>query len=387
MNAEATVSGEGGAVGDVSLGRYSTIIKPVSIPTSAPISHQAFSYTVAAGESLKTIAARYHVTVAEIRWSNTNLYSSDSVSTGDQIVIPPLHGIVVTTKSSDTVTGLASKFSVDPQVIIDFNRLHSASAPYAAAWLYRAAAHKALNRVRGRRRRERRGCGCAAVGCAVPLVVLTAVPSRRRTMNTSRRSTVRANLMISLMLVITIASSRLHADTGTCGLGTTTLPFTDVPASNIFFCSIASAYFTGLTNGTSGTTYSPSANVPREQMAAFVSRTLDQSLKRGSRRAALDQYWTPTSANGLALTTVGPYPVLVKSDGADLWVASVTGNTVSRVRASDGKLLETWTGSGGSAALVAAKGLIFLIANTIPGILYQIDPSQPAGAVTTNSRA
>ncbi len=62
------------------------------------------------------------------------------------------------------VAGIANRVLADPheaedvaqEVFIDFNRLHSASAPYAAAWLYRAAAHKALNRVRGRRRREKR---------------------------------------------------------------------------------------------------------------------------------------------------------------------------------------------------------------------------------------
>jgi LysM repeat protein len=127
VNAEAIMVAEGGEYGDVSLGRYSTIIKPVSIPTSAPISHQPFTYTVAAGDSLKTIAGRYHVTVAEIRWSNSNLYSNASVATGDQIVIPPVHGIVVTTKSSDTVTSLATKYQVDAQTIIDFNRLRTAT--------------------------------------------------------------------------------------------------------------------------------------------------------------------------------------------------------------------------------------------------------------------
>ena len=102
VNAEAVMVAEGGEYGDVTLGRYSTIIKPVSIPTSAPISHTPTVYTVAAGENLTTIATKYHVTVAEIRWSNSNLISNDTVATGDQIVIPPVHGVVVTTKASDT---------------------------------------------------------------------------------------------------------------------------------------------------------------------------------------------------------------------------------------------------------------------------------------------
>jgi LysM repeat protein len=125
VNAEAVVSGEGGAIGDVSLGRYSTIIKPASIPLAAPISHTSFTYTVAAGENLKVIAARFHVTVSQIRWSNTNLISSDVVATGDQIVIPPVPGIVVTTKASDTLEIIAAKYKSDPQTIVDFNRLRS----------------------------------------------------------------------------------------------------------------------------------------------------------------------------------------------------------------------------------------------------------------------
>jgi LysM repeat protein len=125
LNAEAVVTSEGGSVGDISLGRYSTIIKPVAIPTSAPISHQAFTYTVLAGETLSSIAAKFHVTVNQIRWSNSNLYSSDSVATGDQVIIPPVPGIVVTAKSSDTLDALAVKYQVDPQTIYDFNRLRS----------------------------------------------------------------------------------------------------------------------------------------------------------------------------------------------------------------------------------------------------------------------
>jgi hypothetical protein len=162
-----------------------------------------------------------------------------------------------------------------------------------------------------------------------------------------------------------------------------TLPFTDVPSSNAFFCSIAEAYFSALTNGTTPTTYSPAQNVPRDQMSAFITRTMDQSLKRGSRRAALNQFWTPTSADGLGLTTVGMTPNLVESDGADLWVANINSHTISRVRASDGKFLDTWTGATNAFGVVAAKGLIFVTGESNPGSLYQIDPTQAGGMVTT----
>jgi hypothetical protein len=199
-------------------------------------------------------------------------------------------------------------------------------------------------------------------------------------MNTSIRN--RTMILVAAMAITIAASTYMRADTGTCGGASITLPFTDVPSGNVFFCSIAEAYFSALTNGTDDTHYSPAANVPREQMAAFVTRTMDQSLKRGSRRAALDQYWTPPSADGLALTTLGSTLQLVKSDGADLWVANFAG-TVSRVRASDGKLLETWTGATNAFGVLAAKGLIFVTGYTSPGNLYRIDPTLPAGAVAT----
>src|SRR5581483_10557916 len=83
-------------------------------------------------------------------------------------------------------------------------------------------------------------------------------------------------------------------------------------------------------------------------------------------------------------TAVGNDPYLVASDGADLWVTSFFG-TVVRVRASDGKGLETWTGATAAAGVLAAMGRVFVTGFANPGNLYVIDPSQPAGTVTTLS--
>jgi hypothetical protein len=102
-----------------------------------------------------------------------------------------------------------------------------------------------------------------------------------------------------------------------------------------------------------------------------------------TRRAALDQFWTSQNALSLGLTAVGSSPRLVRSDGADLWVANVGGNTVSRVRGSDGKLLETWTGAINSSGVLMAMGRVFVTGTITPGRLYMIDPTQAAGAVTT----
>jgi hypothetical protein len=201
-------------------------------------------------------------------------------------------------------------------------------------------------------------------------------------MKANRHFALRASFLIGLTLITIIASTRLRADSGSCGGAAITLPFIDV-AGNLFFCEIAEAFFSGLTNGTTPTSYSPGQNVTREQMAAFITRTLDQSLKRGSRRAALKQFWSPTSSDGFGFTTVGGTPVQVECDGADLWVTDFSGGTVSRVRASDGKLLETWTGATNAGGVLVAAGKVFVAGYTSPGKLYQIDPTQPAGMVTT----
>jgi hypothetical protein len=189
-------------------------------------------------------------------------------------------------------------------------------------------------------------------------------------MSNQRSLFVRAALLISLLVNLTVISTRIQADTGTCGGASITLPFTDVPASNIFFCSIAAAYFSGLTNGTSATTFSPGLNVTREQMAAFTTRTLDQSLKRRGQRGALNQWWTTTPHYdlGLGTTVLGSsIPRLIQSDGKDIWVANYGSDDVSRVRASDGKLLETWTGATDAWATLVAMGRVFITGQTFPG--------------------
>jgi hypothetical protein len=96
-------------------------------------------------------------------------------------------------------------------------------------------------------------------------------------MKLNRSIFVRAVVLIALMTSLTVLASRMKADTGSCGGVSVTLPFTDVASSGLF-CQIAAAYFSGLTNGATATTYSPTQTVTREQMATFTTRTLDQSL-------------------------------------------------------------------------------------------------------------
>ena len=170
------------------------------------------------------------------------------------------------------------------------------------------------------------------------------------------------------VLLIAGVGMRALADCSAFGL-----PFTDL-GSTTFCAEIAEAYYTGLTNGTSGTTYTPAGNVSREQMAAFITRTLDKGLSRGNRRAALQRFWTLTPHFDIALgvTAVGTFPESIGPDDTDVWVGANDG-TVTRVRGSDGTVLDTWsTGQVCCTVVLPVMGKVFVSAD---GTFYSIDPT------------
>jgi hypothetical protein len=183
-------------------------------------------------------------------------------------------------------------------------------------------------------------------------------------------------LLLALALAGSLFAGTVGSMSAACG------PFTDVASDA--FCSLVLEIFTiGITTGTTATTYDPTANVNRLQMAAFLSRTVDGVLKRGSRRAAMNQFWTPQSGAILGTTSIASVPRLLQFDGTDVWVTASTVSSVFRVRGSDGKLLETWTGAVGAWGPVVAMNKVLVTGIGNPGRLHLIDPTLPPGAVTT----
>jgi len=181
---------------------------------------------------------------------------------------------------------------------------------------------------------------------------------------------------ISLAVIVAFVGGAANTLFGVCG------PFTDV-AEDVFCPFVVEVFTLGITTGTSPTTYDPTSSVSRLQMAAFLSRSVDGVLKRGSRRAALGQFWT-NQGGSQGVTTLAS-PVYVMSDGTDLWATNNTTGSVFRVRGGDGKLLETWTGATSAVGVLPVASHIYVTGYSNPSNLYHIDPSQPAGAVTTLS--
>ena len=208
-------------------------------------------------------------------------------------------------------------------------------------------------------------------------------------MTTKNYLMLRLFMLLALVVSIVATSTRLQAQTGcSASLG---LPFTDLGSMPSSFCqAVAEAYFSGLANGTSATTYGPDDNVTRAQMSAFTTRTMDQSLKRGSRRAALNQWWSPGSMSVLELssTPTGPGPRGVACDGSDIWVVtSVPDNgTLMRVRSSDGKVLQVVANDDfgyGSNPLVA-MGRVFVAGfkSCYTAELQMVDPKNSSPFAT-----
>lgn len=128
VNAQGEAFGQGGMAGTVQLGRTGAIIKPIAIPASAPVQHTPTRYTVRDGEDVYAIARKFNISADELRWSNpTSLTKTDLVKTGDQLMIPPIQGIVVVVRPNDTLQTIAAAYKVDPQAIVDFNYLRAST--------------------------------------------------------------------------------------------------------------------------------------------------------------------------------------------------------------------------------------------------------------------
>lgn len=79
-------------------------------------------YTVANGDTVSGIAARYHITPNTILWAN-DLDNPDQIKPGDQIFILPVSGLSHVVAAGDTLDAIATKYKSDREKIIAFNSL------------------------------------------------------------------------------------------------------------------------------------------------------------------------------------------------------------------------------------------------------------------------
>ena len=158
-------------------------------------------------------------------------------------------------------------------------------------------------------------------------------------------------------------------------------PYTDVAGVGAAFCpGIMEAYVTGVSKGTTPTTFSPTETVTRVQMTTFLQRSLDQGLTRASRRTVLKQLWQDNYYPQAILSS--GLPVFCAADGDTIWVASQ--GEVDQIQASSGKVLASWTGPTKSWPIAVIPGAIITADNSAPNGLYFIDPTAPPGPISAS---
>lgn len=97
----------------------SLVTKPQVVATDFLSNKDIKTYTVKGGDTLASIAKKFHVTAGTVRASNDLL--GNVVSLGQKLYIPPVDGIVYVVEAGDTPASLAKKYNASEAKIIAFN--------------------------------------------------------------------------------------------------------------------------------------------------------------------------------------------------------------------------------------------------------------------------
>ena len=100
-----------------------TLVKPVSVDTTVADGAELLkSYRVKSGDTLTGIASKFHVSMMTVWWAN-HLKNKDDLKIGQTLTIPPVNGVVVTVRTSDTLDRLAARYKVEATDIVEVNQL------------------------------------------------------------------------------------------------------------------------------------------------------------------------------------------------------------------------------------------------------------------------
>jgi murein DD-endopeptidase MepM/ murein hydrolase activator NlpD len=100
-----------------------TVYKPVAVDTSIQSSAEMLQhYTVKVGDTLTGIASRFGVSMMTLWWAN-KITSKDALHVGQDLIIPPVSGLVYTVKAGDTLEEIAAANKVSAENIVEVNSL------------------------------------------------------------------------------------------------------------------------------------------------------------------------------------------------------------------------------------------------------------------------
>lgn len=127
---ESLLIGRGGSK-LVNAGFVTRGIAPEGSPDPLPRT-KVISYSVRYGDTLWTIAQKFSIT-QDTLWANNDLPSPDMLSIGEQLIVPPVDGLIYKVRRGDTLAGLAKRYRTTVDAIIDYapNDLSEGNQPLA----------------------------------------------------------------------------------------------------------------------------------------------------------------------------------------------------------------------------------------------------------------
>ena len=152
-----------------------TLLKPVVVDTTvADGQSQLRTYTVRSGDTLTGIARRMGISMMTIWWAN-KLHAKDELKIGQQLVIPPVNGLVIKVGATDTLASVAAAHGLEAQDIVATNQLTDTTLVIGQVLILPGA----------------RGAAIPTPKPTAPLHVATVSRSTTRSSSGGTRSTVR----------------------------------------------------------------------------------------------------------------------------------------------------------------------------------------------------
>src|SRR5256886_6399585 len=110
----------GRAVDGIGWSMSGSLVVP-ALPATPPAEkhRDIIHYTAVDGDTLRALASKYGLSVNTLLWSNPKLV--DRLIAGQEVVIPPVDGVLVKVGATDTLASLAQKYRAESDAIIDFN--------------------------------------------------------------------------------------------------------------------------------------------------------------------------------------------------------------------------------------------------------------------------
>lgn len=103
---------------------------PFTRPSERP-REEIITYVVQRGDTLSAIARQFGLNVKTVEWANDLELNPDLLRVGQELIIPPVDGVVHVVEAGDTLTTIARRYKVRPEDIVAYkpNGLKSVDEP------------------------------------------------------------------------------------------------------------------------------------------------------------------------------------------------------------------------------------------------------------------